>query len=218
MSHPADATVAARAGNWVARLRGFLVQPETAPVERCELCNTEIGRGHNHLVELETNRVLCACTPCALLFSNREAKHYRRVPMESWRLRDFKISDSQWNAFLIPIRLAFFVRSSAQDKVRVFYPGPAGATEANVNLAVWKELGAANPVLEEFEPDVEALLVNRMSEARAYYRVPIDRCYHLVGLIRSRWHGLSGGEGVQDVLQSFFSDLNEEAFGRVQDA
>jgi hypothetical protein len=56
-------------------------------------------------------------------------------------------------------------------------------------------------------------LVNRIGETRVYYRVPIDRCYELVGLIRSRWHGLSGGEGVQDAIRTFFAKLNEESIG-----
>ena len=45
--------------------------------------------------------------------------------------------------------------------------------------------------LKNMEPDVEALLVNRIGHARAwtseYFLVPIDQCYKLVGLIRS--HG-----------------------------
>ena len=58
----------------------------------------------------------------------------------------------------------------------------------------------ANPVLESLEPDVEALLVNRVGHAREasaaeYYIAPIDACYQLVGLIRVHWRGLSGGDG-----------------------
>ena len=48
-------------------------------------------------------------------------------------------------------------------------------------------------MLAELEPDVEALLVNRMKGERAYYRAPIDECFKLVGLIRMHWRGLSGG-------------------------
>ena len=43
------------------------------------------------------------------------------------------------------------------------------------------------------EPDVEALLVNRVGAVREYFIVPIDECYKLVGLIRLHWRGLSGG-------------------------
>ncbi len=45
-------------------------------------------------------------------------------------------------------------------------------------------------MLAELEPDVEALLVNRMNGERAYYRTPIDECFKLVGLIRAHWRGL----------------------------
>ena len=35
------------------------------------------------------------------------------------------------------------------------------------------------------EPDVEALLINRVGPAREYFLAPIDECYRLVGLIRT---------------------------------
>ena len=55
------------------------------------------------------------------------------------------------------------------------------------------------------EPDVEALLVNRIGEARECYRVGIDECYKLVGLIRTHWRGLSGGQAVWDEIGRFFA-------------
>ena len=68
---------------------------------------------------------------------------------------------------------------------------------------------AENPVLREFEPDVEALLVNRVGPAREYYRVGIDECYKLAGLIRIHWRGLSGGQAVWDEIGRFFAGLKE---------
>ena len=67
----------------------------------------------------------------------------------------------------------------------------------------------ANPVLSELEPDVEALLVNRVGAARGsapaeYYMVPIDDCYKLVGLIRIHWRGLSGGTEVWQEIGELF--------------
>ena len=43
--------------------------------------------------------------------------------------------------------------------------------------------------------------MNRIGHSRGfshpeYYIVPIDECFKLVGLIRSRWQGLSGGTEV----------------------
>ena len=82
-----------------------------------------------------------------------------------------------------------------RDRVVALYPSPAGATESLVTPEAWEALVAENPVLRDFEPDVEALLVNRVGEARECYRVGIDECYKLVGLIRTHWRGLSGGHG-----------------------
>jgi hypothetical protein len=59
------------------------------------------------------------------------------------------------------------------------------------------------------EPDFEALLVNRVGNARDHYIVPIDNCYHLTGLIRMRWQGLSGGEEVWRDIGEFFAKLQE---------
>ena len=61
------------------------------------------------------------------------------------------------------------------------------------------------------EPDVLALLVNRVGSSRDYYRVPIDYCYKLVGLLRSRWRGLSGGSEVWQGIRQFFSELRDRA-------
>jgi hypothetical protein len=79
--------------------------------------------------------------------------------------------------------------------------------ESLLALEAWRELECANPVLRALQPDVEALLVNRMEPARDHYRVPIDRCYHLVGLLRTKWHGLSGGVEVWQAIGEFFARL-----------
>jgi hypothetical protein len=72
-----------------------------------------------------------------------------------------------------------------------------------------------NPLLAEMTPDVEALLVNRVGAARGVpaepYVAPIDECYKLVGLIRSHWHGLSGGTEMWREIAAFFSALKEKA-------
>lgn len=198
-----------RKGNWVASLRDFL-GTQAAAVEQCELCNLEIAPAHDHLIEPESRRLLCACQPCALLFDDTDARPYRRIPKRVTPLRDFALSDGQWAALRIPINMAFFFRSSLENRVLALYPGPAGATESTLDLDAWDELAAANPELQHLEADVEALLVNRVEGAREYYRLPIDRCYALVGAIRSHWHGLSGGEGVRTVIQNYFAALRQE--------
>ena len=70
---------------------------------------------------------------------------------------------------------------------------------------------AANPELNTLEPDVEALLVNRVGATREYFIVPIDLCFKLVGLIRLHWRGLSGGAAVWGEIAHYFDDLRRKA-------
>jgi hypothetical protein len=37
--------------------------------------------------------------------------------------------------------------------------------------------------------------------------VPIDRCFALVGLIRTHWRGLSGGAEAWQAIRDFFAQL-----------
>jgi len=41
--------------------------------------------------------------------------------------------------------------------------------------------------------------------------VPIDKCYELVGLIRTNWRGLSGGSEVWEAIGQYFAKLKEQA-------
>jgi hypothetical protein len=181
------------------------------PEERCELCSSPLSPDHEHLVEPATRQLLCACTPCAILFSNREGARFRRVPRRVEALTEFQLSDAQWEALHLPISLAFFFRSTPASRVLAFYPSPAGPMESLLSLEAWQELEAENPVLRELEADVEALLVNRVGELREYFRVPIDECYKLVGLLRSQWRGLSGGSEVWDGIRHYFDQLRDRA-------
>src|ERR1700682_5893664 len=175
--------------------------------EGCELCATPIQAGHPHLVDPRKRELRCACDACTLLFSEGPGTRWKRVPRRAEQLVDFRLSDAHWDALSIPIGLAFFFRSSATDRVAAFYPSPAGATESLIPLDAWGLLEADNPVLTELEPDIEALLVNRIGHAHDGYRVSIDECYRLVGVIRLRWHGFSGGEQVWAEIARFFAEL-----------
>jgi len=192
-----------------AFLRQF-VRPR-APVERCELCSAELAPEHQHLIEPASRQLSCCCDACAILFSGRADGRYRRVPRRIEFLADLRMTDAQWDSLLIPIGMAFFCESSPLGKVVALYPSPAGATESLLDLEAWAELVRDNPVLAELEPDVEALLVNRVGHAREYYRVPIDKCYELVGLIRTNWRGLSGGSEVWEAIDHYFANLKERA-------
>lgn len=188
-------------------LRRF-VRPR-APLERCDLCSAEVAAEHEHLVEPASRQLLCACQPCAILFSGREGTRYKRVPRRVRFLQDFQLTDAQWESLLIPIGMAFFFYSTATGKMSAIYPSPAGPTESLLDLQSWADILRANHALTEMQPDTEALLVNRIGAAREYYLVPIDECYKLVGLIRAHWRGLSGGTEVWREIARFFAALKE---------
>jgi hypothetical protein len=202
---PPDAT----APGPLAALRRF-VRPRAAG-EQCELCAAPLAPEHAHLVELSRRQLICACDACAVLFSGSAAGKYRRVPRHVQWLRDFRMTDVQWEGLSLPINLAFFFHSTPAGRVVALYPSPAGAIESLLTLEAWQELAAENPVLHKVEPDVEALLVYRVGEAREYYRVGIDICYELVGLIRAHWHGISGGSEVWEQIERFFAGLKAKA-------
>jgi hypothetical protein len=203
----------------LARMARQARAPAPAPAreaeadERCELCNAPIAEHHRHLLELSSRRLVCACRPCALLFDREGsgAGRYRLIPERRLRLDGFVLGDDMWDGLRIPVDMAFFFRSSAAGRVVAFYPGPMGPAESQLELASWRELAAANPVLAGMEEDVEALLVNRVGGARRSWLVPVDDCYGLVGLIRTQWRGLSGGREVWEGIESFFDELDGRA-------
>lgn len=190
---------------------GQFVRRSKPNPEVCELCAARLAPEHPHILELDTQRIACACEACAILFVDNARQRFRRIPREVRRLRDFVMDDQEWDSLLIPIKLAFFVHSSKAGRVVARYPSPGGAMESALDLEYWSVISEHNPVLRECVSDVEALLVNRVSDARQYYRVPIDHCYRLVGIIRTHWHGLSGGSEVWNAVDEFFRQLNAVA-------
>jgi hypothetical protein len=192
----------------LAALQKFVRKPRQR-AEVCELCASPIGSEHFHLLEFEKRRVACACDPCAILFNGNARQRYRRIPRDITRLQDFILDDQEWDSLLIPINLAFFVNSSSAGRVVAQYPSPGGAMESSLDLEYWDAIAKRNPVLRKFDADVEALLVNRISNPAQYYRAPIDHCFKLIGIIRKHWHGLSGGTEVWQEIDRFFQQLDE---------
>jgi hypothetical protein len=184
-----------------------------AAQERCDMCGEPIPAQHRHMLDLSSGELMCACRACALLFDSKAAGagHYRLVPERRLRLADFALDDAMWEELRLPVDMAFFFRSSREGRVMAFYPSPMGPTESLLGLEGWQELETANPVLRTLEPDVEALLVNRARGARQHWLVPIDECYGLVGLIRTRWKGLTGGREVWDAIARFFEELDRRS-------
>ncbi|MGH9397849.1 MAG: DUF5947 family protein [Terriglobia bacterium] len=195
-----------------AALRSFARRQ--VPVERCGMCSIQLAADHPHLIEPASHKLVCACDACAILFGSQCGTKYKRVPRRVRFLPDFRMTDAQWDGLLIPINMAFFFYNSPERKIAVFYPSPAGATESLLSLEAWNDIVQENPVLSGMEPDVEALLVNRLGRVRGYsaaehYLLPIDECYKLVGLIRSNWKGFSGGTEVWREIGRFFGGLKE---------
>jgi hypothetical protein len=190
-------------------LRQFARRRSTT--ERCELCSAELASVHSHLLEPAKRQILCACEACSLLFCGGAATTYLRIPHRIAMLTDFALTDLQWESLMIPINLAFFYHDTTAAKVRAMYPSPAGATESLLSLDSWEEIRAQSRILQSMEPDVEAFLVNRVGNSAEYFVVPIDTCYHLVGLIRLHWKGLSGGTEVWQHIQQFFTALRVRA-------
>jgi hypothetical protein len=191
-------------------------RPGTTAVEFCELCSAGLSREHPHLVELASRKILCACDACAMLFDGMEKSRYKRVSRDSQYLADFEMKDGQWESFMIPISMAFFFKSSTEGRTVALYPSPAGAVESLLPLEAWREIAETNAALKQMRPDVEALLVNRVGQARGltqaeYYIAPMDECYKLVGLIRANWRGLSGGTEVWTAIGRFFTELRSKS-------
>jgi len=196
-------------------LRRFTREREQArlPAEHCELCSEVIPAQHRHLLDLASRTVICACQACSLLFGDEGAGSgkYRLIPSRYLALPDFHMSDEEWDGLMIPVNMVYMFRNTTAKRVMAYYPSPAGATESLLDLESWEALVKSNPILNDLEPDVEALLINRVRDEREYYIVPIDACYQLVGLIRVSWKGLSGGEEARQAIGEFFADLRAKS-------
>jgi hypothetical protein len=188
----------------VAALRKF-VKTRVAE-ERCDVCGIGLPADHIHQFDPVTRRVRCACQSCAIA----STASYLEIPRRVRVLTDFRMSDAQWDDLLIPIALAFFSYSTPARRVVALYPGPAGAAESLLKLPAWDEIVVQNRELRDMQPDVEALLVNRVGSTREYLLAPIDECYKLVGIIRLHWRGFSGGSTVWGEIASFFDALRQK--------
>jgi hypothetical protein len=161
------------------------------PPQQCDMCTAPVGDEHSHLVDLDTRKLMCACRPCYLLFTDDHAHlRYRAVPD---RYAQVDVGDLE-----IPVGLAFLFWNSVQDRMVLLYPGPAGATESELDISL--------PSVPGLRPDVEAVLMRRGSPS---YLVPIDVCYSLVGRLRTVWHGFDGGSSAHAAIDSFYADIRK---------
>jgi hypothetical protein len=194
-------------------------EAKRSPLEHCEFCSEPLPTEHHHVLDLSKRIVMCSCTACTLLFGNNGASDgkYRAIPGRYLLMPDFQMTDEQWEELMIPVNMLYIFRTMiggeqpGTEHIMAFYPSPAGAIESLLSLENWESLVCDNAILQELEPDVEALLINRVGDKRMHYIVPIDVCYHLVGLIRLSWKGLSGGEEVWQAIGDFFTNLDGKA-------
>ncbi|HYB99952.1 MAG TPA: DUF5947 family protein [Candidatus Limnocylindrales bacterium] len=178
--------------------------------DRCHLCSQPLGDEHEHLIDSRDRRLECTCTACALLFDAPGAK-VRRVRRRTLALEGFCMSDAQWAALEVPVGLVFFTYSSAMDQVVASYPGPAGPIESLVPKRAWNDVVRSNPVLAGLQPDCEALLAQRLRHEPSYHILSIDECYRLSALVRTRWQGITGGDGPIRAVEEFFGRVAEAA-------
>ena len=159
----------------------------TRSVERCELCGGPAGEDHPHVVDIEASgasSLACACRPCHLVLAPSTTGRWRAV-LDDWRSVDaVDLPD-------VPVGVAFVVLHPRTEQPVAYYPGPAGATES--------ELDVAADALPDLTPGTEALVV-RDGEA---FVVPVSEAYALAGELRTTWEGLTGGDAPTRVLDTF---------------
>ena len=199
---PSDSTQA------LAALRRFARSRSSA--ERCELCGSELAGEHMHLLERTSRQITCSCNACAILFCGQQEARFLRIPHRILKIKNFRFTEVTWDAMMLPINLAFFLRQP-HGETSVFYPSPAGVMESLIAVPKWTELFPEGSPLAAVECEVEALLINRIGDHEAYFVVPLDAAYRLVGLIRTSWRGLSGGPEVWKAIADFFAALEREA-------
>ncbi len=184
--------------------------PEPAG-ERCEMCSEAIADEHQHVVNVAGRQLMCVCRGCYLLFTDDHAElRYRAVPDRYLAFPRFALDRRAWEALQIPVGLAFFFRNSALDRTVAFYPGPAGATESELDLDAWTAISAADLRVGLLTDDVEALLVrvpDDQADSPECYLVPIDACYEFVGRLRMLWHGFDGGQQAREFIDGFFAQI-----------
>lgn len=183
----------------------------------CELCGRSLPESHGHLVDLHRRGIACVCPACRLLFHSdgHSGLRYRSVP-DRYRYRPRpRLTDGLWYRLGVPVGLAFCFYNSTLDQPVVVYPSPAGPTEAELPPRSWPDLVAAEPLLSQLRPDVEAVLVHRVADPTGAryetFLLPIDVGYRLVGLIRRHWRGFDGGQEAWQEIHRFLAELRERA-------
>lgn len=201
----------------LARIRSNRSTPQPAG-EACEMCAEQIADEHRHVVNVEGRQLMCVCRGCYLLFTDEHATlRYRAVPDRYLAFPDFALDRRRWETLQIPVGLAFFFRNSHLARTVAFYPGPAGATESELDLESWNDLRAADSRVDLLADDTEALLVRiptggaEEDSPVACHLLPIDACYEFVGRLRMLWRGFDGGQEARRYIDEFFAAVADRS-------
>ncbi len=201
----------------LARITSNQRAPEPAG-EQCEMCSELISDEHQHVVNVTGRQLMCVCRACYLLFTDGNAQlRYRSVPDRYLAFGDFALDRHTWEVLQIPVGVAFFFTNSELGRTVAFYPGPAGATESELDMDAWNAISRADPRVGLLADDVEALLVRVPPGEEAEdvgpqcYLVPIDACYEFVGRLRRLWRGFDGGQEARAFIDSFFAQVSARA-------
>ena len=141
-----------------------------ARAERCELCSLEICAPTIRTVRSDGPQagVLVRCLRVVvqrtqLMPGSSGCRDEIRL------LSEFHMTDAQWDGLMVPINMAFFFRSSPEQGWWRHVP-QSGGRHGVAAFAGGVERNCATriPNSKKMEPDVEALLVNRIGHARGF--------------------------------------------------
>src|SRR4029078_851779 len=163
----------------LARIRAAKNAPQPTG-ERCEMCAESIADEHQHVVNVEGRQLMCVCRGCYLLVTDTEAaRRFRAVPDRYLSFPGFALDRRAWESLQIPVGLAFFFHNSTLARTVAFSPGPAGATESELDLQAWNDIHTADPRVDTIADDTEALLVRVPDDETAFhhaYLLPLYVC------------------------------------------
>lgn len=188
----------------IARLRVLAASREP---ERCAFCGGALADAHAHLLDAQDGAARCACAACALALGGSARWH--RGGARPARLEAAPGDASRWEVLGLPVGLAwFFLDASGRAQAR--YPGAGGAVRAPGGDAAWQARALEVPAIRALEPGAEAVLVRRDARGLRAWRVPMDRCWHLAGLLRRHWRGLDGGGEARAHLERWLAELERD--------
>ncbi len=173
----------------------------------------QIADEHQHVVNVEGRQLMCVCRGCYLLFTDDDApaalsRRPRPLPVvPGFRAR----TAGDWEALQIPVGLAFFFRNSSLDRTVAFYPGPAGATESELDLDAWNGIRAADPAGRHagrrHRSVAGAGARRRYSDRPSAIWCPSTPATSSSARLRMLWHGFDGGQHVREFIDEFFDHI-----------